>query len=65
MLGYASKTLTKGQKSYCATYREHLAIVEMIRHFKHYLWGRHFTVRTDHASLRWLRNYKDVGGMLA
>ena len=37
----------------------------MIRHFHHYLWGRHFELRTDHASLRWLNNYKNCDGMLA
>ena len=30
-----------------------------------YLWGRHFLVRTDHVSLRWLINFKDPEGMLA
>ena len=30
-----------------------------------YLWGRHFLVRTDHASLRWFINFKDPEGMLA
>jgi hypothetical protein len=33
--------------------------------FRQYLWGRHFTVRTDHSSLRWLNNYEDADGMLA
>ena len=37
----------------------------MIKHFRHYLWGRKFEIRTDHASLRWLRNYKDIDGLLA
>ena len=64
-IAFASKTLTKTQRNYCATYRELLAIVDMIRHFRHFLWGRRFIVRTDHASLRWLKNYKDVDGMLA
>ncbi len=65
VLAYASKTLTTSQRSYCATYRELLAVVEMTKHFRHYLWGRQFTLRTDHASLVWLKNYKDADGMLA
>ena len=51
VLAYASKTLTTSQRSYCATYRELLAVVEMTKHFRHYLWGRQFILRTDHASL--------------
>ena len=65
ILAYASKTLTTSQRSYCATYRELLAVVEMPKHFRHYLWGRQFILRTDHASLAWLKNYKDADGMLA
>ena len=64
-IGFASKTLSRSQKNYCTTYRELLAVVEMVQHFRHYLWGRRFLLRTDHSSLRWLRNYNDADGMLA
>ena len=30
-----------------------------------FLWGLKFTVRTDHASLRWLKSFKEPEGMLA
>ena len=43
-LSYASKTFSKPQHNYCATYWELLAALEMIRHFRHYLLGRHFTL---------------------
>ena len=64
-LGFASKTLSRTQRNYCTTYRELLAVVEMTQHFRHYLWGRKFRIRTDHSSLRWLKNYRDADGMLA
>ena len=65
VLCYASKTLSKQQQRYCTTYRELLAVVTFVKHFRHYLWGRNFLLRTDHASLLWLKNFKNPEGMLA
>ncbi len=36
-----------------------------VEFFKYYLTGRHFTVVTDHASLTWLRNFKEPEGVVA
>ena len=65
VIAYASKSLNKAQQRYCTTFTELLAVVTFIRHFRRYLWGRHFLVRTDHSSLTWLRNFKDPEGMIA
>ena len=65
VVAYASQTLSKSQRNYCTTNRELLAVVQMIRHYRHYLYGRKFLLRTDHSSLRWLLNYKDADGMLS
>jgi hypothetical protein len=65
VIAYASAALTRTQQNYCTTNRELLAALSMIKRFRHYLWGRKFTLRTDHSSLRWLMNYKDAEGMLA
>ena len=65
VVGYASKTLSKTERNYCTTYKELLAVVKFCKHFKSYLWGQPFTVRTDHASLVWLINFKGAEGMLA
>ncbi|KAK2578589.1 hypothetical protein KPH14_000923 [Odynerus spinipes] len=45
--------------------KELLAIVKSIEHFHHYLYGRSFTVRTDHAALRWLLSFKKLEGQIA
>ena len=45
--------------------KELLAVVQSIEHFHPYLYGRHFLVRTDHASLQWLLNFKALEGQLA
>ena len=34
-------------------------------HFKGYVWGPKFLIRTDHAALVWLTNLKNIQGMLA
>ena len=65
VVAYASFGLRPTQRNYCTTKRELLAVVSMIHHFRHYLWGRKFKLRTDHASLRWLINFRDAEGMVA
>ena len=65
VIAYASQTLSRSQRNYCTTYRELLAVVNFVKHFKHYLLGRNFTIRTDHSSLRWLLNFKDTDGIVA
>ncbi len=65
VLAYASKSLNKAQRNYCTTKKELLAVVTFVKQYHHYLYGRHFVVRTDHASLTWLRNFKSADGLLA
>ena len=64
VISYASKALNHSQRNYCTTYRELLALVEFIPHFKHYLRWKTFKVRTDHSSLRWLMNFKEAEGLV-
>ena len=65
VIAYASRVLGPAKQNYCTTKKELLAVVVFVDHFKHYLSGVPFTVRTDHASLKWLRNFKNAEGMLA
>ena len=65
VLAYGSRTLNKPERNYCVTRRELLAIVFGLRKFRHYLVGRPVLVRTDHASLRWLLDFKEPEGQLA
>ena len=59
VLAYASKALSPAEQRYCTTRRELLAVVTFATHFRQYLLSKPFTVRTDHASLRWLVHMKD------
>ena len=65
VIGYGSYSLTPAQRKYCTTRKELLAIVRFTRHYRHYLLGRQFTVRTDHSSLTWLMRFRNINGMLA
>ena len=65
VIAYGSRVLSKAERRYCVTRRELLAVVYFLQHFRPYLLGRHFTLRTDHGSLTWLRNFKEPEGQLA
>ena len=65
VIAYASKTLSCEQQNYCTTKTELLAAVHFVEHFRQYLYGRHFVIRTDQSSLQWLQNFKNRDGMLA
>ena len=65
VIAYASRSLRLSQRRYCTTRREMLAAVVMCTHFRSYLRGEQFTLRTDHSSLRWLQRFRNGDGMLA
>lgn len=50
-IAYASKTLTQTQSNYSNIERETLAVVHGIERFSTYLYGRSFTVVSDHQPL--------------
>lgn len=58
---YASRTLNDAEKKKAPFYLEHLAMVWACKHFKPYLAGRHFTLRTDHKPLTSLNRTQGVG----
>ncbi len=65
VIAFASRMLTKTERKYCATRREMLGLVLAIKHFRPYLYGQQFLARTDHNSLRWLRNFREPEGQIA
>jgi hypothetical protein len=64
-IAYGSKAMHDGQLNYCTTYKELLAVVIFTKQFEPYLYGQPFVLRTDHAALTWLQNFKKPEGMLA
>lgn len=54
VIHYASRMLTKQELKYHTQEKEALAIVYGVNKFRTYLIGSHFTVRSDHHSLKWM-----------
>ncbi|GBO03852.1 hypothetical protein AVEN_169353-1 [Araneus ventricosus] len=52
VIAYFSRSLGKPERNYFVTRKKLLAVVKSIEHLNHYLYGRRFLLRTDHASLR-------------
>ena len=63
-ISYASRTLTNPEKNYYTTEKELLAIVWNCKQYRPYLYGRKFTIVTDHKPLTWVFNVKDPSSRL-
>ena len=63
-IAYASKKLLPAERNYSVIERECLAIVWGIRKFEPYLFGREFSVQTDHSPLSHLDRMTPVNGRL-
>ena len=59
-VAFASKKLTKGQRSYSVMERECLAVIWAVQKFEPYLYGREFILETDHQPLRCIQKSKVV-----
>ena len=64
-IAFASRKLSKAKKNYSTTEREGLAMVYMLRKFRHYLLGGHFKMYTNHFALKYLVNKPVLGGRCA
>jgi len=53
-LAFFSRPFAARHLKLAAYDRELIGLVQAVRHWRPYLWGRHFLVRTDHYSLKFL-----------
>ncbi|XP_072772650.1 uncharacterized protein [Nerophis lumbriciformis] len=56
---FISRKLQSHERNYATVEKECLAVKWAIHHLRYYLWGRTFTLVTDHAPLKWMSTNKD------
>ena len=63
-VAYASRTLNDSERRLATIEKELLAILFALKTFRPYVYGRRFTLYTDHRPLQWLFGIKDCSSKL-
>jgi hypothetical protein len=63
-IAYASRILINAENNYPTIEKELLAIVWSCKYFRQCLYGRNFTIVTDHRPLTWIFSVKDPSSRL-
>ena len=64
VIAYYSKIYNDAEQRYCARRRELLAIKKATQHFEVYLRGPKFIIRTDHASLQYIKTVTNMNDQM-
>ena len=64
-IAFYSRKLKASERKYAIGEKELMAIVFAMEHYKVYLYGKEFVVRTDHRPLQWLKDLKNPSTRLA
>ena len=65
IIGFFSKSFTSAQRNYGGSEQEWLAVILAIEFFHIYLYGRHFTVWSDHLPLTYTLHITNIAPRLA
>ena len=63
-IAYESRKLSNTERCYSAYERELLAVLHACNTWRHYLCGKHFTIKTDHPSLRYMFSQQKFTGRI-
>lgn len=63
-IAFASRKLSDTESRYSTIEKELLAVVWAVKYFRPYLYGRKFTIYTDHRPLAWLNSLKEPNSKL-
>ena len=63
-ISYASRQLNKAEQNYSASEAEMCAVQWATKHFRCYLYGKKFILRTDHSALKYLHTFADNNSRL-
>ena len=63
-IAYGSRKLTQAERRYSTIERELLGVVWGVEHFRPYLFGRLFTIKTDHMPLIWVQKLKETSARI-
>jgi transposase InsO family protein len=64
-ISFQSRCLNSAERNYSATRRELLAIVFALKKFRPWIWGRPFTLLTDHRALTYLFTQSNLNPALS
>ncbi|EIE79091.1 hypothetical protein RO3G_03796 [Rhizopus delemar RA 99-880] len=63
-ISFVSSSLTPSQRRWSTTKRELYAIILALKEYRKFLWGKHFTIYSDHKALVYLHTQKIANPMM-